>query len=112
MQDSAPPATITSASPKAMNREASPIECAPVVQAVVTAWFGPWKPYFMAMCPAAMLVNIFGTNSGDTFLLPYRAILAFPARLVYVAVRGARSHVSFEGQAGAVDVVQVANAAT
>lgn len=37
MQDSAPPASITSASPNAMNRDASPMECAPVVQAVVTA---------------------------------------------------------------------------
>ena len=37
MQDSAPPATMTSASPKAMKRAASPIECAPVVQAVETA---------------------------------------------------------------------------
>lgn len=37
MQDSAPPASMTSASPKAMRREASPIEWAPVVQAVVTA---------------------------------------------------------------------------
>lgn len=37
IQDSAPPASITSASPKAMKRDASPIEWAPVVQAVVTA---------------------------------------------------------------------------
>lgn len=37
MQDSAPPASMTSASPKAMNRDASPMECAPVVHAVVTA---------------------------------------------------------------------------
>lgn len=41
MQDSAPPATITSASPQAIKRDASPMECAPVVQAVVTVWFGP-----------------------------------------------------------------------
>lgn len=44
MQDSAEPATITSASPNAMKREASPMEWAPVVQAVVTAWDGPLKP--------------------------------------------------------------------
>ena len=37
MQDSAPPATMTSASPQAINREASPMECAPVVHAVVAA---------------------------------------------------------------------------
>lgn len=42
MQDSAPPATMTSASPQAINRAASPIECAPVVHAVVAAWLGPY----------------------------------------------------------------------
>jgi hypothetical protein len=41
---SAPPATITSASPKAMSRAASPMACAPVEQAVTTAWFGPLNP--------------------------------------------------------------------
>lgn len=37
IQDSDPPASMTFASPKAMKREASPMEWAPVVQAVVTA---------------------------------------------------------------------------
>ena len=37
MQDSEPPASITEASPWEMKREASPMEWAPVVQAVVTA---------------------------------------------------------------------------
>jgi hypothetical protein len=37
MQDSDPPATITSASPKDIMRAASPRACAPVVQAVVAA---------------------------------------------------------------------------
>lgn len=41
MQDSAPPAIMTSASPDLMNRDASPRECAPVVHAVVAVWFGP-----------------------------------------------------------------------
>jgi len=41
---SAPPATITSASPSMISRAASPIACAPVEQAVTTAWFGPLKP--------------------------------------------------------------------
>ncbi len=39
--DSAPPATMTSASPSAIRRAASPMACAPVEQAVTTAWFGP-----------------------------------------------------------------------
>lgn len=42
MQDSEPPASITEASPWEMKREASPMEWAPVVQAVVQAWLGPW----------------------------------------------------------------------
>jgi hypothetical protein len=42
--DSAPPATITSASPMAMMRQLSPIACAPVEQAVTTEWLGPLRP--------------------------------------------------------------------
>jgi len=41
---SAPPATMTSASPWPIKREASPIACAPVEHAVTTEWFGPWNP--------------------------------------------------------------------
>ena len=41
--DSAPPATITLASPSAISRPASPIACAPVEQAVTTAWLGPFE---------------------------------------------------------------------
>ena len=41
---SVPPASITSASPSATSREASPMACAPVEQAVTTAWFGPLRP--------------------------------------------------------------------
>ena len=42
MQDSEPPARMMLASPKEMKRVASPMECAEVVQAVVTAWLGPY----------------------------------------------------------------------
>lgn len=42
MLDSVPPATITSASPNWIILVASPIECAPVAQAVTAAWFGPY----------------------------------------------------------------------
>ncbi len=41
---SAPPATITSASPCWISRAPSPMACAPVEQAVTTAWFGPLNP--------------------------------------------------------------------
>ena len=44
---SAPPATITSASPHMISRAASPIACTPVAQAVTTEWFGPLKPYLI-----------------------------------------------------------------
>jgi hypothetical protein len=37
------PATMTSASPNFINLKASPIECAPVVHAVVTLWEGPFN---------------------------------------------------------------------
>ena len=42
--DLAPPATITSASPSAISRLASPIACAPVEHAVTTEWLGPLRP--------------------------------------------------------------------
>lgn len=45
IQDSEPPASITSASPWDMKREASPTECAPVVQAVLTEWEGPYADF-------------------------------------------------------------------
>jgi hypothetical protein len=41
---SAPPATITSASPYSIRRPASPMQCRPVVQAVTMARLGPVKP--------------------------------------------------------------------
>lgn len=68
MQDSAPPATMTVASPKAMKRAASPMECAPVVQAVETEWLGPRKEWRMEMWPAARLMRSLGTKRGETFL--------------------------------------------
>jgi hypothetical protein len=42
--DSQPPATMTSASPSAIIRPASPMACEPVEQAVTTAELGPFKP--------------------------------------------------------------------
>ena len=41
---SAPPATITSASPYAIMRAARPMLCVPVVHAVTQAMFGPFQP--------------------------------------------------------------------
>ena len=39
-----PPQIMTSASPRWMMRKESPIACAPVVQAVAVAEFGPLAP--------------------------------------------------------------------
>lgn len=96
IQDSEPPASITSASPWDMKREASPIECAPVVQAVLTEWEGPCaeigvrmrkgrgkgsleergtlNPYFIDIWPAAILIRSLGTKKGETFLAPYDCV--------------------------------------
>ena len=53
--DSVPPAIAPSASPYWIIRYASPIACAPVVQAVTMARFGPFMPYLIEMLPAASL---------------------------------------------------------
>ena len=58
--DSAPPATMMSASPSAISREASPMACAPVEQAVTTEWFGPLRPWAMETCPEAMIDDAAG----------------------------------------------------
>jgi len=44
---SAPPATITSASPYLISLVASPMAWVQVAQAVTTEWFGPLNPYLM-----------------------------------------------------------------
>ena len=52
---SAPPAIMTSASPRSMIREASPMACAPAAQAVVAHAIGPRAPTRIDTQPAAML---------------------------------------------------------
>src|SRR5688572_14474388 len=63
---SAPPATITSASPSLISRVASPMACAPVAQAVTTEWFGPLKPYLIETWPEARLIKADGMKNGLT----------------------------------------------
>ena len=65
MADSVPPATITSASPSAIRRAASPIACAPVEQAVTTEWFGPFSPWAIDTCPEARLMIRPGMKNGE-----------------------------------------------
>ena len=38
--------------------------CAPVAQAVATAWLGPCSPWAMLTAPAAMLTRVLGTKKG------------------------------------------------
>ena len=72
--DSVPPATITSASPYWIERNASPIEFVPVAQAVTTLMDLPFKPYCIATLPTAMLLIIIGTSSGFTRFGPFSSI--------------------------------------
>ena len=62
---SAPPATITSASPYIMMRAASPMLCAPVAQADTSAIFGPFMPYMIETLPEIMLIILLGTKNGE-----------------------------------------------
>ena len=63
---SAPPTTITSASPYWMARIPKPILCVPVVHAVTTARLGPRKSYIIDNLPEIMLMMLDGTKNGDT----------------------------------------------
>ena len=72
IEASAPPATITSASPHWIRRIESPIAWAPVAQAVTTAWFGPLKPYLIDTWPEARLISALGMKNGETLRGPLR----------------------------------------
>ena len=47
-----------------ISRAASPIACAPVEQAVTTAWFGPFSPWRMDIWPEIRLMMLAGTKNG------------------------------------------------
>ena len=68
---SAPPASMTSASSIAIIRAASPIEWAPVEQAVTTAWFGPISPYLIETWPEIRLIRRPWTKCGETRRGPF-----------------------------------------
>ena len=61
-QASVPPATMTSAAPCVIIKNASPMEWAPVAHAVNAEWFGPWRPNRMLTCPAGRFVRVWGTK--------------------------------------------------
>jgi hypothetical protein len=77
---SAPPASMMSASPSLIIRAASPIECAPVEQAVTTAWFGPIRPYLIETWPEIRLIRRPWTKCGETRPGPFRAARAIRSR--------------------------------
>src|SRR6266403_1426208 len=68
---SAPPAIITSASPRWISRKASPSAWLPVAQAVTTAEFGPLAPKRMETSPEAMLMMSIGMKKGETRSGPF-----------------------------------------
>ena len=57
---------MTSASPNAISRPASPIACEPVEQAVTTAWLGPLRPNSIDTQPDARLMIRPGMKNGET----------------------------------------------
>src|SRR3989344_945551 len=81
---SAPPASMMSASSSRIIRAASPIECAPVEQAVTTAWLGPIRPYLMLTWPEIRLMRRAWTKCGETrpgpFAASNRLSLSIPGR--------------------------------
>ena len=66
MRLSAPPASITSASPRATSRNASPTACVPATQAVTMVLFGPWQLNAIEMCAATMFGRYFRSQSGKS----------------------------------------------
>jgi len=70
MAASAPPATITSASPYSMMRPDSPMQCVAVVQAVTMARLGPLKPNWIDRLPEIMLMIEPGMKNGETLRGP------------------------------------------
>src|SRR5947208_1500759 len=68
---SAPPAIITSASPRWIRRKASPSAWLPVAQAVTTAEFGPLAPKRIETSPDAMLTMRIGMKNGETRSGPF-----------------------------------------
>src|SRR5438093_911182 len=66
MMASAPPAIMTSASPRWMIFVASPMAWLPVAHAVTTDEFGPLAPKRMEIRPDAMLMISMGMKNGET----------------------------------------------
>ena len=81
---SAPPAIMTSASPRWMIRWASPRAWLPVAHAVTTEEFGPLAPKRMDTRPEAMLMMSMGITKGDTRSRPFSIRACSPSRSVVI----------------------------
>src|SRR2546426_1280271 len=68
---SAPPAIITSASPRGIGRRASPSAWLPVARAGTTAEVGPLAPKRIETSPDAMLTMSIGMKNGETRSGPF-----------------------------------------
>ena len=82
MPASAPPATITSASPRRIISLASPMAWPPVAQADTVVKFGPVIPNWMAIWPAPMLGMPIGMRNGLIRSGPRRALIVKPSMSV------------------------------
>ena len=65
-----PPVIMTSASPRRMISNESPIACADAEQAVQLARFGPLAPNRIDTCPEARLMMADGMKNGEIFRGP------------------------------------------
>src|SRR6185312_16888814 len=66
IDDSVPPAMITSASSRLMTSAASPIEWVPLAQAETMQWLTPRAPNMVAMWLVGVSISMFGSQCGDT----------------------------------------------
>ena len=66
MRLSAPPASTTSASPRAIMRNPSPTACVPATHAVTMVLFGPWQLNARLMCAAVMFGRCLSSHRGKS----------------------------------------------
>src|SRR4026208_396141 len=99
-----PPVIMTSASPRLMISNESPIACADAEQAVQLARFGPLAPNRIDTCPAARLMMADGMKNGEIFRgPPSRSALCSRSMVVNPPTPDARAPLARHRQSGIVD---------